>query len=152
MPTDDLNQRVQHSPACVYLYNSEHRSPPVSHVPLGGPGCICNVPAKSDLNQRVQERLDYLDGPLSMLAGLPGSLSEGDGVAWGLYMARVYGFSGPMIRSWRERWGRHRAENVGDACPTCCNCIKNNGVLTCDGPYWPCAEALSVLKEIGIDP
>lgn len=88
-----------------------------------------------DLNIRVQARLAEVSRSLS---------TSEDQDAFDRFVVNT------MMPSWRERWERHQPEmewRDGDKrlnCPTC-----GLGEYQAD---WPCEEARSVLKEIGVEP
>jgi hypothetical protein len=90
----------------------------------------------ADLNERVQTRLTEL-GVLSQVGDDPDP-------NW----PRRY----LLVASWRKRWERHQPDpdsSLGE-CEWCSN--------YCGDPYrenpveWPCPDALSVLREIGVEP
>lgn len=97
-----------------------------------------------DLNQRVQARLNLLTGSRPSLK----ALDADDHARW-LWDAVDSRALAVLATSWRERWERHQPDRDwrdGDNkanCPTC-----GLGEYQCD---WPCAEALSVCREIGVE-
>jgi hypothetical protein len=50
-----------------------------------------------------------------------------------------------MVESWRERWDRHQPGSATPVQPLPCRWCA----MECE---WPCPDALSVLREIGIEP
>lgn len=98
-----------------------------------------------DLNQLVQARLKYLD-TCARVGGVLSGLVD-DGPAYMLAAAASVATCGiRQVESWRERWERHRAIGL-EGKPVCDICA-----ITGTWDPWPCVEALSVCREIGVKP
>lgn len=95
-----------------------------------------------DLNQRVQARLDELE-----LA------TQNRGSAMYMLARAIRDYDeiwAPQVASWRERWERHSADSGGRHCRMCPEWDREHDCYV--GAPWPCADALSVLREIGVEP
>lgn len=93
----------------------------------------------TDLVERVQERLAELERFASNT--MPrGPVADPIGyVVW-----KSPTTMGPIVESWVERWGRHQPVPTG-LCKQCSWFSADHEVA------WPCAEALAVCREIGVE-
>lgn len=97
-----------------------------------------------DLNERVDARLAQLE---SMAGSLRRDLRDPQHQL--MCFVPEYGLS--MVASWRERWYRHRSYAID------LGAVEDDKIcLYCTRGYeetdWPCPDALSVLREIRIEP
>jgi hypothetical protein len=98
-----------------------------------------------DLNERVQARIDGLELDHKMFVGQAPYASNAYALAPG-----NANLMSVLFNSWRERWDRHQpiawapGYSVLKDCATCGQAMVGKGQM--------CPDALSVLREIGIEP
>lgn len=108
-----------------------------------------------DLNRRVQTRLAELEAITTNPdhQWTTDARWRGDAPAWVMWATRSNGYAKTLVASWRERWERHRPygpEEHQDEFDDTVWCRKCGGDPDNDEAAWPCPDALSVLKEIGV--
>lgn len=102
----------------------------------------------TDLNERVQARLLDLTGYANGNYGE--QVPVRDVVLHAAWATPSFGLR--MVSSWRERWERHKPYPMlggGAVCPTC---VAVGLFAKADQVEAPCTEALTILREIGIEP